>query len=971
MSRDNTTSYTYDDDNVGAEYAPRKDCVFSCDADAGELSAPMIDDKRRAVFMDSLCDGSYARDTLEITGTWETRYQNLYGNIPTQLGLLTTLSTLRLGSNYLSGSMPSQLALLTQLQTLDLGWLRLSGSIPTQLAGLAGAGSLIELDLGNNAALSGAIPTQMAEASELTSLELCRSAISAALPSELGRLSSLRHLILEETMLSGVVPSQLGHLERLQSVRLSDTQCSGTLPPQLADAGSLRMLEAFGNQLSGTLPSQLVRLPLNTLRLSDNPLSGVVPTELGAVDTCEELTLARTAVSGTLPSHLGRLSELRWLAAYDAPLSGVLPSELTLLPNLTTLILSTTSLSGTIPAGLAARRWESLDLSANAFSGSLPTFDSASFFCELGGSNAYLCPLPNLTLACRGSDTEPLRCVDEVASDGSAWAVTMIWLSLAAALAVLCVCALLLRRRLATRFKRPADMFTSALMATFVPPTPAMIDMPSLASGAFKASPAPPEAAGLALLANPGTVSTSKISVQPLLMARGGSPGGQVSSGTESTDVIGGSSGGRVSSDSPGEASPPPWDSGETPPLPDETAAMAATRPLALPAGFTESFAVDLARRDHKYRGFLPLYVLGRGAQATVVLLHDGESSPVVAKQIDAASLSAKRVQAVQAEVLILKELCHKTRHVVRCFDCYSDGHTVSIIMEYAASGTLQQVMAAHSKAGARFSPACVHVWLYQLASALQLLHSERVLHRDIKPANVLLAANGDAKLADFGLSTRVGTERESFMASTFCGTPFYVSPEEAREQRYGPPADVWALGVLLYEMITLTRPFEAESVRLLLLSLRKADVLAVDTAVAQSLIDSNYPHELTVITTSMFTLNPEPEERCTASALLGYVRDDAVMRSTGIAGEEQLREPHEDCRAACSGNASAMEQQLQQALETASADDTQTEQAAVRREFAQRVAKSRARESEVQGGQAAMQAACEALPVSRGSDVV
>ena len=917
-------SYTYDVDTYvdqEGDNKPEKAFVFSCDVDPGETSMPMSDDSAREVFMEWLCDGSYARDTLELSGTWLPTYQNLYGNIPSQLGLLTALGSLGLRSNFLSGSVPSQLALLTQLRTLDLGLLMLSGSIPTQLAGLARAGSLTELDLGDNVALSGAIPTQMGEAGGLSALWLSDSAISATLPSELGRLSSLQHLVLDETMLSGVVPSQLGHLERLQSVRLSDTQCSGTLPPQLADASSLRWLEATDNRFSGTLPSQLMRLPFSTLRLSDNPLSGVVPTELGAVDTCEELTLARTAVSGTLPSHLGRLSELTRLAVYHAPLSGVLPSELALLPNLTTLSLSTTSLSGTIPARLAARRWESLDLSANALSGSLPAFKtfSTTSSCELGGSNAYLCPLPNLTLPCRGSHIEPLRCVDEVASAGRARSVTMIWLPLVAVLAVLCVCALLLRRRLAARFKQPADMLTRALTAELTLSSRA-IDIP--------VGRAPPEAAGLSLVADRGSASSSATSVRPLLMAHGGSTG--------------------VSSDSPGEASD------ETPPL--------------LPGGFTESFAVDLARRDHKYRGFLPLYVLGRGAQATVVLLHDGGSSPVVAKQIDAVGLSAKDVQAVQREVLILKELCHKTRHIVRYFDCYCEGRTISMIMEYAASGTLQQVMAAHTKAGGRFSPACVHVWLYQLASALQIVHEARVLHRDVKPSNVLLAANGDAKLADFGLSTRVETERESFMASTFCGTPFYISPEEARGQRYGPPADVWALGVLLYEMITLTRPFVAENMRSLLQSLRTADALTVDAALMQSLIDSNYPHELAILTTSMFIFNPEPAERYTAPKLLDYLRSGDVMRSTGIAGEEQLREPHEDCRAACSGNASAMEQQLQQALETASADDTQTEQAAVRREFAQRVAKSRARESEVQGGQAAVQAACEADTASSGN---
>ena len=166
-----TASYTYDADSYDVDLdgqgKPMKDFVFSCDVDAGETGVPMSDDSEREVFMESLCDGSYARDTLEMSGIWLPTYQNLYGNIPSQLGLLTALSTLSLRSNYLSGSVPSQLALLTQLRTLDLGWLALSGSIPTQLAG---AGSLTELILNNNAALSGAIPTQMAEASELSLL---------------------------------------------------------------------------------------------------------------------------------------------------------------------------------------------------------------------------------------------------------------------------------------------------------------------------------------------------------------------------------------------------------------------------------------------------------------------------------------------------------------------------------------------------------------------------------------------------------------------------------------------------------------------------------------------------------------------------------------------------------------------------------------------------------------------------------
>ena len=76
--------------------------------------------------------------------------------------------------------------------------------------------------------------------------------------------------------------------------------------------------------------------------------------------------------------------------------------------------------------------------------------------------------------------------------------------------------------------------------------------------------------------------------------------------------------------------------------------------------------------------------------------------------------------------------------------------------MEYAEGGTLQQLIRWRRQQRRPLSDAAIHVWLYQLASGLQMLHAARVMHRDIKPANLLLMRNGDVKLADFGLATRL-----------------------------------------------------------------------------------------------------------------------------------------------------------------------------------------------------------------------
>jgi predicted Ser/Thr protein kinase len=145
--------------------------------------------------------------------------------------------------------------------------------------------------------------------------------------------------------------------------------------------------------------------------------------------------------------------------------------------------------------------------------------------------------------------------------------------------------------------------------------------------------------------------------------------------------------------------------------------------------------------------------------------------------------------------------------NIVMIFDVGEHNERPYIVMEYLGGGSLDDVLRDH---GAQ-PPEQVLTWLEQTARALDAAHAEGIVHRDVKPANLLLDHEGNVHVADFGIASAAGMDSLT-MTGTVLGTAGYLSPEQAQGERATPASDRYTLAVVAYELLTGSRPFEADS---------------------------------------------------------------------------------------------------------------------------------------------------------------
>src|SRR5262249_27719213 len=219
--------------------------------------------------------------------------------------------------------------------------------------------------------------------------------------------------------------------------------------------------------------------------------------------------------------------------------------------------------------------------------------------------------------------------------------------------------------------------------------------------------------------------------------------------------------------------------------------------------------------------GYEILGRLGRGGMGVVYRARDERLNRVVALKMILAEPYAEgpEIARFRAEAEGQARLQHP--NIVQIYEVGEAGGRPYFALEYVGGGSLDKRLT-----GLPQPPHQAARMVETLARAMHHAHLQGLVHRDLKPANVLLTADGTPKITDFGLAKRLQNEAGQPQSGAVVGTPRYMAPEQTGGQTptVGPAADVYALGVILYEMLTGRPPFLGETALDTLLQVRSLD---------------------------------------------------------------------------------------------------------------------------------------------------
>ena len=262
--------------------------------------------------------------------------------------------------------------------------------------------------------------------------------------------------------------------------------------------------------------------------------------------------------------------------------------------------------------------------------------------------------------------------------------------------------------------------------------------------------------------------------------------------------------------------------------------------------------------------GFSKVYKVKRKADGQIYAL----------KKVDLLNLSEKQRINSLNEIRVLASI--KSKYIVNYKEAFLEGKDSSLclVMEYADKGDLSKRIEEQKKRNKYFNERDIWRIFVQLVKGLKSLHDLNILHRDIKSSNIFLFSDGTAKLGDLNVCKILSKD---ILGKTQAGTPSFAAPEVWMEKPYGLKSDIWSLGCVLYEIVTLKCPFVGNNVVDLYNKILIGDFHK---------IPNKFSHDLSYIIEHMIKF--EPEKRLSCSQILEC---DFVLNKLSTNDNEDLND--------------------------------------------------------------------------------
>ncbi|XP_057438488.1 MDIS1-interacting receptor like kinase 1-like [Lotus japonicus] len=758
------------------------------------------------------------------------------GPLPEDLGNASSLEMLDLRGSFFQGSVPKSFSNLHKLKFLGLSGNNLTGKIPGELGQLS---SLEYMILGYNE-FEGGIPEDFGNLTSLKYVDLAVSNLGGEVPAALGKLKLLDTFFLYNNNFEGRIPPAIGNMTSLQFLDLSDNMLSGKIPAEISQLKNLKLLNFMGNKLSGFVPSGLEDLPqLEVLELWNNSLSGPLPSNLGKNSPLQWLDLSSNSFSGEIPENLCSIGNLTKLILFNNAFSGSIPSNLSMCPSLVRVRMQNNFLSGTVPVGFGKLgKLQRLELANNSLSGGIPddlAFSTTLSFIDLSRNKLHsslpstIFSIPNLQAFMVSNNNLEGEIPDQFQDCPSLTVLDLSSNHLSGNIpASIASCEKLVNLNLQNN--RLVGEIPNALANM---PSLAMLDLSNNSLTGHI-----PESFGVSPALETLNISYNKLegSVPINGMLRTISPNNLVGNAGLCGGVLLPCDQNSAYSSRHGSLHAKHiitgWIIGISSIL-----ALGITI-LVARSLYTRWYNDGFCFNERFYKGsskgwpwrlmafqrlgftstdilacIKETNVIGMGGTGVVYKAEVPHSSTVVAvKKLwrSGTDVEAGSSDDLVGEVNVLGRLRH--RNIVRLLGFLYNDADLMIVYEFMHNGNLGDAL--HGRQATRLLVDWVSRYNIALgvAQGLAYLHHDchpPVIHRDIKSNNILLDADLEARIADFGLAKMIIRKNET--VSMVAGSYGYIAPEYGYALKVDEKIDVYSYGVVLLELLTGKRPLDPE----------------------------------------------------------------------------------------------------------------------------------------------------------------